>query len=154
MRMTEQQIREHARKTGVSCALDDRQPASLPKVEAQHPDDIEPADAFTGAEKLLHRDFAADMQRRGAWFVSCRTDERATIPSGYPDFHILYTSPQDGICRACAVEFKKAAGQLSKKQLDCLAEMRRRHIPVRVSWTLKDAIDFAKAALQLNPENQ
>ena len=147
MKLTADFIRAHAAKHGLPCALDappcPPTPETTPSVR---PDDAEPPDAFTGAEKLLHRDFAADMERRDCWFVSCRTDQRATIPSGYPDFHVLYTG-EDGICRGCAVEFKRAGGSLAELQRSTIVEMRRRGIPVIVAYTLVDAIRFAREKL-------
>jgi hypothetical protein len=87
------------------------------------------------------------MERRGCHCIHSRTDERSTIGTGYPDIHVMFTA-DDGITRACAVEFKKAGGKPSPAQLEVLADMKRKRIPVTVAWTLKDAILFAREHLK------
>lgn len=120
---------------------------AVTKAAPEPDDDLEPPDAFTGHEKLLHRDFAADMQRRGVHVVHARTDMVSTIEAGTPDFHCMFFG-EDGWTRGCAVEFKVAGKKLSTRQRDCIREMRRKRIPVIVAWALKDAIDFAKEVLK------
>ena len=157
MRFTADQIRAHALKHGLHSPLlspDEAQSRALPSKTAQSgekdvtvpDDDCEPPDAFQGAEKLLHREFAADCQRRGIHIVHARCDQAATIGAGLPDFHLLYTGT-DGITRAAAVEFKRSGGSLSPKQREVIADIRRKGIPVKVAFTLRDAIDFAKRSL-------
>lgn len=149
MNWTAQQVRDAQRRNGQPCALDARPAASAPeRVPEPAGEYIEPPDAFTGAEKLLHRDFDADMGRRGVHVVHARCDTHSTIEPGLPDFHLIYNGA-DGVTRACAVEFKKAGGKPSPRQIECLREMRTKRIPVIVAWTLKAAIDFTKLALNL-----
>lgn len=151
MTLTAAQVREHAAKHGLPLPDEMASPVreAAPGLRGSREvaigadQDTEPPDAFEGAEKLLHADFEADMGRRGVWFVRCRTDEAATIPPGYPDFHLMFTAP-DGITRGCAIEFKRAAGKPSLRQRERIADMRKLKIPVAVCWNLKDAIAFAR----------
>ncbi len=140
---------DHAREQGVPRALVAPPPRPEPKKAAEPSlDDAEPEDAFIGAEKLLHRDFITDMERRGAHCVHARTDVQSTIGNGLPDVHVLFTGA-DGICRGAAVELKVKGRKLRDSQRACIIEMRTRRIPVKVCWSLKDAIDFAREALKL-----
>jgi hypothetical protein len=109
------------------------------------PQDLEPDDAYEGLEKDLHGLFKADMDRRGVHYVYARTDQRSTIEMGLPDFHLFYTA--GGICRGCAVEFKRKGGKLKEKQKAVIDAMRQKQIPVSACWTLRDAIAFARAHL-------
>lgn len=113
--------------------------------------DTEPENAFDGPEKILHREFQTDMERRGVHCVHCRTDQASTIENGLPDFHCLYTA-SDGITRACAVEFKRKNGKPSASQIDKIAEMRAKKIPVKICWTLADAIRFTKDSMHIPDE--
>jgi hypothetical protein len=118
--------------------------------------DQEPPNAFIGPEKLLHRDFETDMHRRRVHVVHARTDRQSTIAAGLPDFHLMcsrrvYDNEDDRIgeekCFACAVEFKTAGHNPSPKQREVIAEMRAKGVPVKVCWTLADAINFAREHL-------
>jgi hypothetical protein len=107
--------------------------------------DIEPPNAYDGPEKDLHRDFIADMNRRGVHLVYARTDKESTIGNGLPDFHCM--SMGTHAAKACAVEFKRKGGKPSPKQREVIAEMRRKDIPVIVAWNLADAINFCREYL-------
>ncbi len=108
--------------------------------------DKEPPDAFEGLEKLLHRDFLTDMQRRGVHCIHARDDTNSTIERGLPDVHCMFTGP-DGVTRGIGIEFKRKGGSLSKRQTEKIAEMRALKIPVKVCWSLRDAILFAREKL-------
>lgn len=127
-------------------------PASVPEARKapetaipNYQTDLEPPDAFDGPEKILHRQFATDMQRRGVHTIHARTDCQSSIQVGLPDFHCIFTL--DGITKACAVELKKRGGRLSPAQVRVIADMRYKEIPVAVCWTLADAINFCREHL-------
>jgi hypothetical protein len=109
--------------------------------------DVEPENAFEGAEKLLHREFEQYCRLHDLHTIHCRTDMASTISVGHPDFAVHCF--RDGVCRACFVEFKRAGGKLKDRQKDVITQMRRIGMPVIVAWTLDDAIEFVKKQFDL-----
>ena len=138
---------EFLRKIGASAAVIAANSPVAPPVVVEVQDAFrQPTDAFVGLEKLLHRDFKTDMERRGVHCVHARTDTESSIEVGLPDFHLMFRG-QDGICRSAAVEFKVAGGRVKPSQREKIAEMRQKRIPVIVAWNLASAIAFARQSL-------
>lgn len=114
--------------------------------------DAPPPDAYVGREKDLHVEFERDMTRRGVHLIHAHTHTTSTIEPGLPDYHCLFSIELPGwtggmITRGCAIEFKRAGGSLSPTQREKIAEMRKLGIPVKVCWTLHDAIAFCREHL-------
>jgi hypothetical protein len=136
----------HGRHTGALCPLCNSNhpvPASFP-----HPTPDEPEDDrskwWTGPEKELHDLFATWLEHHEIEGIHGRTDQKATIESGWPDFTCLKTG-EDGIPRVCMVEFKTRTGKLRKDQVEVIDRLRGRDLPVIVTGDFMEACDFVKA---------
>lgn len=103
---------------------------------------------WKGPEKEWHDHFATWLQHHGVEFVHSRTDTKATIENGWPDFTCLFTAA-DGICRACTVEAKNATGKLSKDQKEVIPRLRAANIPVLVTGDFTEACNFIRSTLNL-----
>jgi hypothetical protein len=143
MRMTEQQVREHQAKVGLPCALDSVQSAQAQAVATAI---ASPAQERwqAGEERKLNEMVCTDLRRRGAYVLVSRTDKQPTIRRGHPDLTVLYM----GLC--CCIELKASGGRLSEHQRECIADLERAGVPVLVSYSFQESIQFAVNHLHLS----
>jgi len=143
MRMTEQQVREHQAKAGLPCALDSVQSAQAQAVAAAL---ASPAQERwqAGEEKKLNELVCIDLRRRGAYVLVSRTDKQPTIRRGHPDLTVMHLG------RAVCIELKARGGRLSEHQRECIADLERAGVPVLVSYSFAESIQFAVNHLHLS----
>jgi len=143
MRMTEQQVREHQAKVGLPCALDSVQSAQAQAVAAAI---ASPAQERwqAGEEKKLNELVCIDLRRRGAYVLVSRTDKQPTIRRGHPDLTVMHLG------RAVCIELKARGGRLSEHQRECIADLERAGVPVLVSYSFAESIQFAVNHLHLS----
>ncbi len=119
-------------------------------------DDVRAADEcdrttwHRGPEKELHEWFETEMIRLCVSYVHGRMDKESTIRKGWPDFSLFYTA-QDGVTRACFVEFKSKTTPILKDQVKVIAELKERNIPILVTGNFREASDFVKIHLSITP---
>jgi len=143
MRMTEQQVREHQAKAGLPCALDSVQSAQAQAVATAL---ASPAQERwqSGEEKKLNELVCVDLRRRGAYVLVSRTDQKPTIRRGHPDLTVMHLG------RAVCIELKARGGRLSEHQRECIADLERAGVPVLVSYSFAESIQFAVNHLHLS----
>jgi len=143
MRMTEQQVREHQAKAGLPCALDSVQSAQAQAVAAAL---ASPAQERwqAGEERKLNELVCIDLRRRGAYVLVSRTDKQPTIRRGHPDLTVMHLG------RAVCIELKARGGRLSEHQRECIADLERAGVPVLVSYSFAESIQFAVNHLHLS----
>jgi len=143
MRMTEQQVREHQSKAGLPCALDSVQSAQAQAVAVAL---ASPAQERwqAGEEKKLNELVCIDLRRRGAYVLVSRTDKQPTIRRGHPDLTVMHLG------RAVCIELKARGGRLSEHQRECIADLERAGVPVLVSYSFAESIQFAVNHLHLS----
>ena len=143
MRMTEQQVREHQAKAGLPCALDSVQSAQAQAVATAL---ASPAQERwqAGEEKKLNELVCIDLRRRGAYVIVSRTDKQPTIRRGHPDLTVMHLG------RAVCIELKARGGRLSEHQRECIADLERAGVPVLVSYSFQESIQFAVNHLHLS----
>ena len=143
MKMTEQQVREHQAKVGLPCALDSVQSAQAQAVAAAL---ASPAQERwqAGEEKKLNELVCIDLRRRGAYVLVSRTDKQPTIRRGHPDLTVMHLG------RAVCIELKARGGRLSEHQRECIADLERAGVPVLVSYSFQESIQFAVNHLHLS----
>jgi len=141
--MTEQQVREHQAKAGLPCALDSVQSAQAQAVAAAL---ASPAQERwqAGEEKKLNELVCIDLRRRGAYVLVSRTDKQPTIRRGHPDLTVMHLG------RAVCIELKARGGRLSEHQRECIADLERAGVPVLVSYSFAESIQFAVNHLHLS----
>jgi len=141
--MTEQQVREHQAKAGLPCALDSVQSAQAQAVAAAL---ASPAEERwqAGEEKKLNELVCIDLRRRGAYVIVSRTDKQPTIRRGHPDLTVMHLG------RAVCIELKARGGRLSEHQRECIADLERAGVPVLVSYSFQESIQFAVNHLHLS----
>jgi len=141
--MTEQQVREHQAKAGLPCALDSVQSAQAQAVATALES---PAQERwqAGEERKLNELVCVDLRRRGAYVLVSRTDKKPTIRRGHPDLTIMHLG------RAVCIELKARGGRLSEHQRECIADLERAGVPVLVSYSFAESIQFAVNHLHLN----
>jgi len=141
--MTEQQVREHQAKVGLPCALDSVQSAQAQAVAAAI---ASPAQERwqAGEEKKLNELVCIDLRRRGAYVLVSRTDKQPTIRRGHPDLTVMHLG------RAVCIELKARGGRLSEHQRECIADLERAGVPVLVSYSFAESIQFAVNHLHLS----
>lgn len=141
--MTEQQVREHQAKVGLPCALDSVQSAQAQVVATAL---ASPAQERwqAGEERKLNELVCIDLRRRGAYVLVSRTDQKPTIRRGHPDLTVMYM----GLC--CCIELKASGGRLSEHQRECIADLERAGVPVLVSYSFQESIQFAVNHLHLS----
>jgi len=143
MRMTEAQVREHQAKVGLPCALDSVQSAQAQAVATAL---ASPAQERwqAGEEKKLNELVCVDLRRRGAYVLVSRTDKQPTIRRGHPDLTVMHLG------RAVCIELKARGGRLSEHQRECIADLERAGVPVLVSYSFAESIQFAVNHLHLS----
>jgi len=143
MKMTEQQVREHQAKAGLPCALDSVQSAQAQAVATAL---ASPAQERwqAGEERKLNELVCIDLRRRGAYVLVSRTDQKPTIRRGHPDLTIMHLG------RVACIELKASGGRLSEHQRECIADLERAGVPVLVSYSFQESIQFAVNHLHLS----
>jgi hypothetical protein len=141
--MTEAQVREHQAKAGLPCALDSVQSAQAQAVATAL---ASPAQERwqAGEEKKLNELVCIDLRRRGAYVLVSRTDQKPTIRRGHPDLTVMHLG------RAVCIELKARGGRLSEHQRECIADLERAGVPVLVSYSFAESIQFAVNHLHLS----
>ena len=142
MKMTEEQVREHQQKNNLPCALDSVQSAQAQAVATAL---ASPAQERwqEGEEKKLNELVCIDLRRRGAYVIVSRTDKQPTIRRGHPDLTVMHLG------RAICIELKARGGRLSEHQRECIADLERAGVPVLVSYSFQESIQFAINHLHL-----
>jgi len=143
MKMTEEQVREHQQKNNLPCALESIQSAQAQAVAAAL---ASPAQERwqAGEEKKLNELVCIDLRRRGAYVIVSRTDKQPTIRRGHPDLTVMHLG------RAVCIELKARGGRLSEHQRECIADLERAGVPVLVSYSFAESIQFAVNHLHLS----
>jgi hypothetical protein len=143
MKMTEEQVREHQQKNNLPCALESIQSAQAQAVAAAL---ASPAQERwqVGEEKKLNELVCIDLRRRGAYVLVSRTDQKPTIRRGHPDLTVMHLG------RAVCIELKARGGRLSEHQRECIADLERAGVPVLVSYSFQESIQFAVNHLHLS----
>ena len=143
MKMTEEQVREHQQKNNLPCALESIQSAQAQAVAAAL---ASPAQERwqAGEEKKLNELVCIDLRRRGAYVIVSRTDQKPTIRRGHPDLTVMHLG------RAVCIELKARGGRLSAHQRECIADLERAGVPVLVSYSFAESIQFAVNHLHLS----
>ena len=143
MRMNEQQVREHQQKNNLPCALESIQSAQAQAVATAL---ASPAQERwqAGEEKKLNELVCIDLRRRGAYVIVSRTDKQPTIRRGHPDLTVMHLG------RAVCIELKARGGRLSEHQRECIADLERAGVPVLVSYSFAESIQFAVNHLHLS----
>jgi len=141
--MTEQQVREHQAKAGLPCALDSVQSAQAQAIATAMES---PAQERwqAGEERKLNELVCIDLRRRGAYVLVSRTDKQPTIRRGHPDLTVMHLG------RAVCIELKARGGRLSQHQRECIADLERAGVPVLVSYSFAESIQFAVNHLHLS----
>jgi hypothetical protein len=141
--MTEQQVREHQSKVGLPCALDSVQSAQAQAVATAL---ASPAQERwqSGEERKLNELVCTDLRRRGAYVLVSRTDKQPTIRRGHPDLTVMHLG------RVACIELKASGGRLSQHQRECIADLERAGVPVLVSYSFAESIQFAVNHLHLS----
>jgi len=142
MKMTEEQVREHQQKNNLPCALESIQGAQAQAVASAL---ASPAQERwqEGEEKKLNELVCIDLRRRGAYVIVSRTDKQPTIRRGHPDLTVMHLG------RAICIELKARGGRLSQHQRECIADLERAGVPVLVSYSFAESIQFAVNHLHL-----
>ena len=140
--MTEAQVREHQAKVGLPCALDSVQSAQAQAVATAL---ASPAQERwqAGEERKLNELVCIDLRRRGAYVIVSRTDKQPTIRRGHPDLTVMHLG------RVACIELKARGGRLSEHQRECIADLERAGVPVLVSYSFAESIQFAVNHLHL-----
>jgi VRR-NUC domain len=143
MKMTEQQVREHQQKNNLPCALESIQSAQAQVVATAL---ASPAQERwqSGEEKKLNELVCIDLRRRGAYVLVSRTDKQPTIRRGHPDLTVMHLG------RVACIELKASGGRLSQHQRECIADLERAGVPVLVSYSFQESIQFAVNHLHLS----
>jgi hypothetical protein len=143
MKMTEEQVREHQQKNNLPCALESIQSAQAQAVAAAL---ASPAQERwqDGEEKKLNELVCLDLRRRGAYVLVSRTDQKPTIRRGHPDLTVMHLG------RSVCIELKARGGRLSEHQRECIADLERAGVPVLVSYSFAESIQFAVNHLHLS----
>jgi len=143
MKMTEEQVREHQQKNKLPCALESIQSAQAQAVAVAL---ASPAQERwqAGEEKKLNELVCTDLRRRGAYVLVSRTDKQPTIRRGHPDLTVMHLG------RAVCIELKARGGRLSEHQRECIADLERAGVPVLVSYSFAESIQFAINHLHLS----
>jgi hypothetical protein len=143
MKMTEEQVREHQIKNNLPCALESIQSAQAQAVATAL---ASPAQERwqAGEEKKLNELVCVDLRRRGAYVLVSRTDKQPTIRRGHPDLTIMHLG------RVACIELKASGGRLSQHQRECIADLERAGVPVLVSYSFQESIQFAVNHLHLS----
>jgi hypothetical protein len=143
MKMTEEQVREHQQKNNLPCALESIQSAQAQAVAAAL---ASPAQERwqAGEERKLNELVCIDLRRRGAYVIVSRTDKQPTIRRGHPDLTVMHLG------RAVCIELKARGGRLSAHQRECIADLERAGVPVLVSYSFQESIQFAVNHLHLS----
>jgi hypothetical protein len=141
--MTEQQVREHQAKVGLPCALDSVQSAQAQAVATAL---ASPAQERwqSGEETKLNELVCIDLRRRGAYVIVSRTDKQPTIRRGHPDLTVMHLG------RVACIELKASGGRLSQHQRECIDDLERAGVPVLVSYSFQESIQFAVNHLHLS----
>jgi hypothetical protein len=143
MKMTEEQVREHQQKNNLPCALETLQSAQAQAVATAI---ASPAQERwqSGEERKLNELVCIDLRRRGAYVLVSRTDKQPTIRRGHPDLTIMHLG------RVACIELKARGGRLSEHQRECIADLERAGVPVLVSYSFAESIQFAVNHLHLS----
>jgi hypothetical protein len=143
MKMTEEQVREHQIKNNLPCALESIQSAQAQAVAAAL---ASPAHERwqVGEERKLNELVCIDLRRRGAYVLVSRTDKRPTIRRGHPDLTVMHLG------RVVCIELKARGGRLSADQRECIDDLERAGVPVLVSYSFAESIQFAVNHLHLS----
>ena len=143
MKMTAEQVREHQTKNNLPCALDPVQGAQAQAVETAL---ASPAQERwqAGEERKLNELVCTDLRRRGAYVLVSRTDQKPTIRRGHPDLTIMHLG------RVACIELKASGGRLSQHQRECIDDLERAGVPVLVSYSFQESIQFAVNHLHLS----
>jgi hypothetical protein len=144
MRLTEAQVREHQTKNNLPCALDLVQGAQAQVVPSIEPVDAPPSKWASGEEKKLNELVCIDLRRRGAYVIVSRIDQKPTIRRGHPDLTVMHLG------RVACIELKASGGRLSEHQRECIADLERAGVPVLVSYSFQESIQFAVNHLHLS----
>lgn len=102
-------------------------------------------------ERELHDQFIAWLRVHDKGpipFIHSRMDRKSTIRSGWPDFSVFYAFNHKPHC-SCFVEFKMPGGAISDDQNECFNELMKAGLPVRVCYSLLEAIEFTREKLGL-----
>lgn len=142
MKMTEEQVREHQQKNNLPCALESVQSAQAQGVATAL---ASPAQERwqAGEEKKLNELVCIDLRRRGAYVLVSRTDKQPTIRRGHPDLTVMHLG------RVVCIELKAHGGRLSQHQRECIEDIERSGVPVLVSYSFRESIEFAVNYLHL-----
>lgn len=142
MKMTEQEVREHQQKNNLPCALESLQSAQAQAVATAM---ASPAQERwqEGEERKLNELVCIDLRRRGAYVIVSRTDKKPTIRRGHPDLTVMHLG------RAVCIELKARGGRVSQHQRDCIEDLERAGVPVLVSYSFRECIEFATNHLHL-----
>jgi hypothetical protein len=134
MKMTEEQVREHQQKNNLPCALESIQSAQAQAVVTAL---ASPAQERwqAGEERKLNELVCIDLRRRGAYVIVSRTDKQPTIRRGHPDLTVMHLG------RVACIE--------SEHQRECIADLERAGVPVLVSYSFQESIQFACNHLHL-----
>jgi VRR-NUC domain len=143
MKMTEEQVREHQQKNNLPCALESIQSAQAQAVATAL---ASPAQERwqAGEERKLNELVTTDLRRRGAYVIVSRTDQKPTIRRGHPDLTVMHLG------RVACIELKASGGRLSQHQRECIADLERAGVPVLVSYSFQESIQFAVNHLHLS----
>lgn len=137
----------HAGKVCPLCDAADKVVASvampLPTISAPPVEQYDRTNWYRGPEKEIHEWLETELIRLGINYIHGRMDKESTIRKGWPDFSAIYTAP-DGITRACFVELKSKNTAIHKDQVEVIAELRERKIPVLVTGDFAEAVAFIK----------
>jgi hypothetical protein len=98
-------------------------------------------------EKQEHNRFIGWLNRHDLDYTHSRTDKRATIKVGTPDFHVWHSA------RHCFIEFKSEFGKLSQAQKNFIARQCERGTPILVTQSYIEASQFVVNTLGLEDLN-
>lgn len=92
-------------------------------------------------ERQISDGLCAYLRKEGLCFIRARTDRKSGIQEGWPDISVIYCG------RAWLCELKTTAGKLSKKQVECHAQLRKNGTPVTVARSVEEAVSAVLAWL-------
>ena len=136
----------HGHHAGKECPLCVDGPPVLVPEPLPEPEQYDRTTWHKGPEAELHGWLETEMIRLGISYIHGRMDKESTIRKGWPDFSLFYAT-SDGITRACFVELKNKSGRTSADQVDVIAELRAKNIPVLVTGNFTEAVQFIKTRL-------
>lgn len=143
---------------GANEATRKRNPHLYPNECAERADNPEGAESVEADdspckdERALHDQFERWLrvhEKGPIPYVHSRMDRKSTIREGWPDFSVFWGINDVGLNNCCFIEFKMAGKEPTVSQVDCIDELTDAGLPVKVCYSIVEAIEFVREKLGL-----